>query len=102
MSHPIELSEVARAAYDRMVVAREQVAYFREIEDAARAVIEAELGEGHDAGTVDGVEVVTRKPVKSTRLDTATVKRELPDVYALYSKTAESRRFVVVTAKDHR
>ena len=100
MSHPIELSQDAREALDRYLVAREQATYYMDAAAEARAVIEAELGESHDAGTVDGRPVVTWRPVKSTRLDTATIKRELPDVYALYSKTTEARRFTPVNGKD--
>lgn len=95
MSHPIELSEVARAAYDRMVVAREQVAYFREIEEQSRAIIEAELGDAHDAATVDGVEVVTWTYVKSTRLDQKALKEQAPDLWAVFCAPTQTRRFVV-------
>ncbi|MCM1168251.1 MAG: hypothetical protein NC299_18395 [Lachnospiraceae bacterium] len=38
---------------------------------------------------------VTWKPVSSSRIDTTALKRELPDVAARYTKTTESRRFVV-------
>ncbi|MDR1688540.1 MAG: hypothetical protein LBS21_08015 [Clostridiales bacterium] len=34
-------------------------------------------------------------PVSSTRLDSTAIKKELPDVYARYSKTTESRRFSI-------
>ena len=38
---------------------------------------------------------VTYKPVTSSRLDTAALKKELPDVAARYMKTTTVRRFTV-------
>lgn len=95
MSNRIELSEDGRAAYERLVDARSKIAYYREIESESRAAIEAELGEAYDVATVDGAEVVTYTYVKSNRLDTAALKREIPDLYAGYVRPTESRRFVV-------
>lgn len=38
---------------------------------------------------------VTWKPVSTSRIDTTTLKKELPEVAAKYTKTTESRRFTV-------
>lgn len=38
---------------------------------------------------------ITWKPVTSTRLDTAALKKALPDVAERFSKTSTSRRFVL-------
>lgn len=38
---------------------------------------------------------VTWKPVTTTRIDTTSLKRELPDIAARYSKTTTTRRFTV-------
>lgn len=35
----------------------------------------------------------TWKPVISSRIDTAAMKKAIPDVVALYTKTSESKRF---------
>lgn len=38
---------------------------------------------------------ITWKPVTSTRLDTAALKKALPDVAERFTKTSTSRRFVL-------
>lgn len=38
---------------------------------------------------------ITWKPVTSTRLDTTTLKKALPDVAERFTKTSTSRRFVL-------
>ena len=92
----IELSEDGKTALEMLRYHRAKVAVHKEAEALYRAVIEAELGDGHDMATVDGQEVVTYKHVKSNRLDTAALKAADPLTYATYCKTSESRRFVVV------
>ncbi|MCM1167277.1 MAG: hypothetical protein NC299_16965 [Lachnospiraceae bacterium] len=49
---------------------------------------------GVDTLTVD-VYKISWKSVTSSRLDTTALKKELPDVAARYTKTTESRRFLV-------
>lgn len=44
--------------------------------------------------THDGYRV-SWKPVETTRLDAAALRKELPDVAARYSTTSSSRRFVI-------
>jgi len=43
-----------------------------------------------------GVYKVTWKPVKSIRLDSAALKKANPDIYNLFAKTIETRRFCVI------
>ena len=38
---------------------------------------------------------MTWKPVSSVKLDTAALKKALPDVYNAFAKTTEARRFVI-------
>lgn len=38
---------------------------------------------------------VTWKAVESTRLDTAALKKELPNIYAVFAKTTSTKRFTV-------
>ncbi len=45
MSHPVELSQAAQAALVKLRHARDRTAYYREIEEQSRAMIEAELGD---------------------------------------------------------
>ena len=49
-----------------------------------------------DVDTLTGVDwKVTWKPVTSTRLDTAALKKALPDVAQRFAKTTTARRFCV-------
>lgn len=95
MSHPVELSQAAQAALVKLRHARDRTAYYREIEEQSRAIIESELGDAHDAATVDGVEVVTWTYVKSTRLDQKALKEQAPDLWAVFCAPTQTRRFVV-------
>lgn len=63
--------------------------------DALQDAIKAEMqAEGVD--TLRGNDYkVTWKVYTSTRIDTAALKRDLPDVAERYSKTTESRRFLL-------
>ena len=42
---------------------------------------------------------VTWKPVTSTHIDTAALRKELPEVWQEYGKTSTTRRFSVTMAK---
>ena len=95
MSNRIELSDNAKKALDRLTAARRQISYYKDVESEARAVIEAELGDAHDAGTVNGVDAVIWKTIKSNRFDSSALKKDFPDLHALFTKTTESRRFEV-------
>ena len=100
MSYPTELSPDGRRALEVLRAARRQLAYYKQLADEARVVIEAELGDRYDEATIGGEPVVTYKQIKSHRLDTAALKKALPDIVAHYSKTTESRRFVVIEGAD--
>ena len=39
---------------------------------------------------------ITYKPVTSSRIDTAALKKAVPDVANLYTKTSTTRRFVLI------
>ena len=96
MSHSSELSPEGRKAYQQLRAARSNIDYYRQLADEARAVIETELGDRYDEATIGGVPVVTYKQIKSNRLDTAALKKALPDVVAHYTTVTESRRFNVI------
>lgn len=53
--------------------------------------------ESIEAGTFK----VTYTPVTSTRLDTAALRRDLPEVWQEYGKTTTVRRFSVALRKPH-
>lgn len=38
---------------------------------------------------------ITWKAIVSSRIDTSAIKRELPEIAARYTKTSETRRFIV-------
>lgn len=44
---------------------------------------------------IAGAWKITYKPVTTTRIDTTTLKKDLPDIAAQYSKTSTSRRFTI-------
>lgn len=66
----------------------------KEIEAAARAMIEDAIGDD-EVGTVDGKVVVTFKHIKSNRLDQGLLKSLHPDVYEDCKAVGESRAFKV-------
>lgn len=58
-------------------------------------IIKAEMT-AQDVDTLTGADwKVTWKPVTSTRLDTAALKKALPDVAQRFTKTTTARRFCV-------
>ena len=57
--------------------------------ESAQDKIKAALGDTETA--TFGPYKVTYKTVTSTRVDTTTMKKELPEIAARYSKTSESR-----------
>ena len=57
--------------------------------EAAADKVKAALGDTETA--TYGPYKVTYKTVTSTRVDTTTLKKELPEIAARYSKTSESR-----------
>lgn len=61
--------------------------------DALQDTIKTAMGDNEMI--IAGAWKVTYKAVTSTRIDTAALKKELPDVAARYSKTTTCRRFTV-------
>ena len=52
MSYPTELSPDGRKALEVLRAARRQLAYYKQLADEARVVIEAELGDRYDEATI--------------------------------------------------
>lgn len=61
--------------------------------EAIRDTIKAQMGESEELRA--GEYKVTWKPVTSTRLDTAALKKALPDIAERFTKTSTTRRFCV-------
>lgn len=61
--------------------------------DALQDTIKAAMG--NNEMIIAGAWKVTYKAVTSTRIDTAALKKDLPDVAARYSKTSTCKRFTV-------
>lgn len=50
---------------------------------------------GNDETHTEGAAKATNSTVTSSRLDTTAIKKELPDVFAKYSKATSYKRFTV-------
>lgn len=61
--------------------------------DALQDTIKAAMGDNEMI--IAGAWKVTYKAVTSTRIDTAALKKDLPDVAARYSKTSTCKRFTI-------
>ncbi len=61
--------------------------------DEIKAMIRAQMGENDTV--VAGEYKISNKLVESSRLDSAALKKALPDVAARFIKTTVSRRFVI-------
>lgn len=78
------------AEYSRM--AEEITATLDSLKDTLKKYMD-ENGLDHIAGAEHKA---SYKPVTSCRLDTATLKKDLPEVVARYTKSTTSRRFLFV------
>ena len=76
-------------------MADELTAEIESIQDA----IKAHMTEVDTDTITAGAFRVTWKPVTSTRIDTAALRKELPEVWQEYGKTSTTRRFSVTMAK---
>lgn len=85
-------AEITARLTDLMELRRMQEELTAEI-DAITDAIKAHMGDTETL--VSGPYKVTYKPVTTTRLDTAALKKELPDVAARYTKTTTARRFTI-------
>lgn len=86
-----ELENKARELKELQRMAEELEAEITAAQDAIKAVMTAQ---GVDALTA-GVFKITWKAITSSRLDTAAIKKELPELAERYTKVTTARRFVV-------
>lgn len=61
--------------------------------EAIRDSIKAHMGDAEELRA--GEYTVTWKPVKTARIDTTAIKKALPDVVSMFTKTTTVRRFIV-------
>jgi len=84
---------------DRVKQFKELQVFIKQLEEEAeglKAAITAEMDvKQTDSLTVD-VFTVKWTSYQSSRVDTTTLKKELPDIAARYTKTTEARRFAIV------
>ena len=63
--------------------------------DSIADELKAAMTESGETTAIVGEYKLSYTPYTSSRVDTAALKRELPDVAARYTKTTEARRFSV-------
>ncbi len=61
--------------------------------EAIKDTIKARMGDAEEIRA--GEYTVTWKPVKAVRIDTTALKKALPDVVSMFTKTTTVRRFIV-------
>lgn len=88
----MSIMELEAKARDLMELRRMQEELTAEIETLQDA-IKAHMGEQEQITA--GAFKITWKPVTTSRLDTAALKKALPDVAAAYTKTTTARRFCI-------
>jgi predicted phage-related endonuclease len=84
-----------RAQLELLRFVKDKRAELKQIEEAARDAIQAELGD-NDEGTLDGHVVVTWKSYKRNALDQKMLREAYPEIYESCKRVAEVRRFEVV------
>ena len=67
--------------------------------EGVQDAIKAHMTEADTDTITAGAFRVTWKPVTSTRIDTAALRKELPEVWQEYGTTTTTRRFSVTMAK---
>lgn len=85
----IEMENKARELQELKRMREELEAEITGLEDAIKAAM------GNEEQVTAGAFKITWKAVTSNRLDSSTLKKELPDVAARYMKQTTVRRFVV-------
>lgn len=86
-----ELNIVARDLKELRLMAEQLNAEIAELEQSIKAHMEEQ-----DIDTIVTTDVkITWKPITSSRIDTAALKKALPDIAAIYTKQTTSRRFCV-------
>jgi predicted phage-related endonuclease len=86
-----ELNIVARDLKELRLMAEQLNAEIAELEQS----IKAHMEEQHIDTIVTTDVKITWKPITSSRIDTAALKKALPDIAAIYTKQTTSRRFCV-------
>ena len=86
-----ELNIVARDLKELRLMAEQLNAEIAELEQSIKTHMEEQ-----NIDTIVTTDVkITWKPVTSSRIDTAALKKALPDIAAIYTKQTTSRRFCV-------
>lgn len=88
MSNP-NMESTIRELMELRRMQEELTAEIEALQDAIKATM------GSEEELTAGAFKVTWKPITTSRLDTAALKRALPDVAAAYTKTTTARRFCV-------
>ena len=86
-----ELNTVARDLKELRLMAEQLDAEIRTLEDAIKAHM---TEQGVDTLITTDVKI-TWKTVTSSRIDTTALKKQLPDVAAVFTRETTSRRFTV-------
>ena len=85
----MNINEIMRSLAEYMRLAEETAAMIDDLKDQLKAAMKAA---GTD--TIIGAEhKATYKTVTSSRIDTAALKKEHPDIATQYTKTTETKRF---------
>lgn len=83
-------NEIMRSLAEYMRLAEETAVIIDDLKDQLKAAMQAA---GTD--TIIGAEhKATYKTVTSSRIDTAALKKEHPDIATQYTKTTETKRFI--------
>ncbi len=87
-------------ANDKMVKLAKELMELKELQDELQAEIDRVTDQikvymGDEEEMQAGIYAISYRSVLSLRVDTATLKKELPDVAARYSKPVETRRFSI-------
>lgn len=83
---------------EKVAELKELEAMAKELENELEAVkdeLKAVMVEAEAEEMVAGNYIIRYKDVASQRIDSKTLKKELPDVYGKYSKTVIAKRFTV-------
>lgn len=84
-----------RAQLELLRFVKDKRAELKQLEENARAAIEAELGDS-DEGTLDDHVVVTWKSYKRNALDQKMLRDAYPEIYEACKRVTEVRRFEIV------
>jgi len=88
MSNP-NMESTIRELMELRRMQEELTAEIEALQDTIKATM------GNEEELTAGAFKITWKPVTTSRLDTAALKKALPDVAAAYTKTTTARRFCI-------